>query len=302
MSMLTIDTASAEEAAEAWKKAADEFASKPADTQWSIIKDNITSLFPKLLAALIILAIGFLCIRMIKRFLKNLLLKSKLDPALHNFTLSILNVALYILLFILALSVLSPAIFGSLIAVLSVLGLAVSLAVKDSLANIAGGIAILFTHPFSLGDHVQIDSSEGVISEIRLNYTILKTFDNKIIHIPNGDVAKAKIVNVTHEPIRRLDIDFMVGRQSDFDHAKQIITEILEHHPLALSDPAPIVRVMEQKEAALVIGCRVWCNTPDYMSLKFDLLEDVKRKFDAAGICFPNAQVDVYLPPPKNDI
>jgi len=170
---------------------------------------------------------------------------------------------------------------------MSVLGLAVSLAIQDSLSNLAGGISVLFTKPFSIGDYVDIGSSEGTVQDIRLNYTVIKTVDNKVVHVPNGDVAKAQITNFTSEPTRRLDLDFSIGYNDDFALAQRLISGIIAQHPQALADPEPIVRMVGHGESAVVIGCRVWCATPDYWNLKFDLLEQVKEQFDRNGISIP---------------
>lgn len=275
-------------------KILNDVSSMDAKTLWTSLKEFIVDYTPKLLVAFIALIIGIILIRLLMSFMRKTFTRSRLDPALHKFMLSMLRVALYIILGITVVGLLGVPI-TSLITLLGVFGLAVSLAVKDSLSNLAGGISVLFTKPFSLGDYVSIGGNEGTIKEIRLNYTILKTYDNKQIHIPNGDVAKAQIVNFTGAPTRRLDLEFSIGYEDDMDQAKEVISNIVSKHPLALKDPEPVVRVIRHGDSAIVIGCRVWVNTPDYWNLNYDLLEEVKRQFDQKGITIPYNQMEVHI-------
>lgn len=273
----------------------DKIVDMPADTRWKFLWDGFVGFLPKLLTALIIFAVGLVAIRLFTKFARAMLQKSKLDPTLHSFTLSILNITLYVLLGVIILTVIAPKAAVGLVTLMGVFGLAISLAVKDSLANLAGGMSVLFTKPFSRGDYVKINATEGTIEEIRLNYTVLKTFDNKVVHIPNGDVAKAEILNYTCEPERRLDLVFSIGYGDDFELAKRLIREALAENPLAHVEPEPIVRVTEHASSTIKICCKVWCGTPDYWALNYDLLEEVKRRFDASGISMPFPQMDVYL-------
>lgn len=261
----------------------------------NMLWESFKAFAPKLLTCALVLIIGLILVRAVLSFTRKLLSRSKLDPTLHHFLVSILGVTLHIILGTVVVAVLIPNAVASLVTLLGVFGLAISLAVKDSLANLAGGLSVLFTKPFSIDDYVQVNSIEGTIDEIRLNYTVMRTIDNKVIHIPNGDVAKAQIINFTGRPMRRLDLNFSIGYGDDFEQAKRIIHDILRDSPMALEEPAPLVRMVEHGDSAIKIGCRVWVKTPDYWSLKFDLLEEVKRRFDNAGISIPYNQMDVHL-------
>lgn len=262
---------------------------------WSGFLDWLIAATPKFLTAIVIFIVGAILVRIVLKGIGKLLTRSKLDPTLHPFLLSILRVSCYILLVITVLAVLVPNMIVSMLTLLGVFGLAISLAVKDSLSNLAGGISVLFTKPFALGDYVKISSTEGTVQEIRLNYTVLSTIDNKIIHIPNGDVAKAEITNYTQAETRRLDIDFSIGYDDDFETARDLILDILKRHPKTLDEPPALVRMMEHASSSIVIGCRVWVNTPDYWTVKYDLLEQVKKSFDTAGISIPYDQLDVIV-------
>ena len=286
-SVMGLDTVGAGSAAEGIQEAVSEIVGMDTPNRWRFLLEGLKRLAPKLLTIVLILLIGTLLIRMVIRVSRRLLEKSKLEVTLHSFILSIFKICLYTLLGILALTILIPDAIGWVVALMSVFGLAVSLAIQDSLSNLSGGISVLFTKPFSIGDYVDIGGREGTVQDIRLNYTVIKTVDNKVVHVPNGDVAKAQITNFTSEPMRRLDLDFSIGYEDDFALAQKLVTEMIAQHPQAYADPEPIVRTVGHGESAVVLGCRVWCATPDYWNLKFDLLEQVKEQFDRNGISIP---------------
>ena len=286
-SVMGLDTVGAGSAAEGIQEVVSEIVGMDTPNRWRFLLEGLKRLAPKLLTIVLILLIGTLLIRMVIRVSRRLLEKSKLEVTLHSFILSIFKICLYTLLGILALTILIPDAIGWVVALMSVFGLAVSLAIQESLSNLAGGISVLFTKPFSIGDYVDIGGREGTVQDIRLNYTVIKTVDNKVVHVPNGDVAKAQITNFTSEPMRRLDLDFSIGYEDDFALAQKLVTEMIAQHPQAYADPEPIVRMVGHGESAVVLGCRVWCATPDYWNLKFDLLEQVKEQFDRNGISIP---------------
>lgn len=289
------DQIPAEEIAEQIDQTIQTLATMDPKSFWTMAKEFMISLLPTLISAVLILLVGLILIRITMSFTKKMFEKSKLDPTLHAFTLSIIRTVLYFLLCITVLAILLPSAVSGLIAALGVFGLAVSLAVKDSLSNVAGGLSVLFTKPFSLGDYVKIGGDEGTIREIRLNYTVLTTVDNKTVHIPNGDVAKALIVNYTGQETRRLDLEFSIGYGDDFEKAKAIIRKVAEAHPKAIQDPEPVIRMVSQGESAIVLCCRTWTKTADYWPLYFDMLEQVKTAFDREGINIPYNQLDVHL-------
>lgn len=286
--------AAASAAADALGDAVETLANDPV-TFWSGLKDYLLSIAPKVLLIVAVFLAGLFLIRLAMAFLKKMFDRSRLDSALHMFTLSMIRVALYILLAITILMIISPSAATGLVAAMSIFGLAISLAVKDSLSNLAGGLSVLFTRPFALGDYVSVGSTEGTVQEIRLNYTVLSTLDNKVIHIPNGDVAKAQITNFTGVEKRRLDLKFSIGYGDDFERAEAIIEKLVAAHPSALKEPAPVVRMIEHGDSAIVLCCRVWVDTANYWPLHFDLLEQVKKAFDEAGISIPFNQLDVNL-------
>ncbi|WMJ23601.1 mechanosensitive ion channel [Paludicola sp. MB14-C6] len=262
------------------------------------MKDNIINYFklhtPNIIWSIVILVVGLILVKFFMSILKKIFKKSKLDPICHKFILSFIKVTLYIIVGISALTELGvpPT---SLITVLGAAGLAIGLAVQDSLANLAGGFILLFTKPFKVGDYIQIADITGTVKHINVLQTKLDTIDNKAIFIPNGQVSTAKIINYSAEPTRRLDLVFSIGYQADFQFVKQLLTDIVEKNPLTLKDPPPIIRMTEHGASSIKIAVKVWVLTENYMDLNFDLLEEVKLAFDKNKITIPFTQMDVNI-------
>ncbi|HJB26878.1 MAG TPA: mechanosensitive ion channel [Firmicutes bacterium] len=256
------------------------------------IMDNVLS--PKVIIPIITLVAGIVAIKIIMKLFAKALAKSRIDISLHTFLKSLLRISLYVVLLMTAASMIGIPI-TSLVTVLGALGLAVSLAVKDSLSNLAGGFLVLFTKPFSVGDFVETEGVSGTVKAVNLFYTRLNTIDNKRIFIPNGQLSNAKIINYSAEPTRMLDRVFSIGYEDNMDQAKQIITDIILRSDYALLDPEPLVRVKDHSESSIDILVRVWVQSEHYFDLDYYLHEEIKRAFDKRGIHIPYQQLDVYL-------
>ena len=182
----------------------------------------------------------------------------------------------------------------SLVAMASVLTLAISLAVQNLLANVFGGFTLLYTKPFASEDFVEIAGQSGTVKEIGLSYTKLATADNKVVSIPNSAVVAAEIVNYTVTGTRRLDINLEVS----YSVAPELVLEILEKaadHPLVLSDPAQVIAIKEYNQQSITYGIMLWCNTADYWTLKFDINRELSRRALEAGITFYDPHLHVHL-------
>ena len=249
---------------------------------------------PSLLTALIVLVVGMLLIKLFMHLLTKALGRSKLDVTLHAFIKSLLRITLYVLLFIICAGILGiPS--ESLITAVGAVGLAVSLAVKDGLTNLAGGVTVLATKPFGVGDYIEGDGVGGTVQRIDLYHTVLSTVDNKSVFIPNGQIINAKITNFSAEPVRRLDMKFNIGYQDSFEEARDLILSIVNAHPLALFEPAPVVRMSAHGASSIELVCKVWVKSEHYWDLLYDLNEQVKAAFDAHSINIPYNQLDVHL-------
>ena len=245
------------------------------------------------LGALILLA-GYLVIRILCHIIRKALQKSKLDEALHAFILNCIRVVLWILVILTALSSLGIPIPAFLTA-LGAAGVAVALALKDSLSNFAGGILIILTKPFNKGDYIQETETGGQVEKIDLLYTTLMTFDNKVITIPNGKLANSTIVNYSREQNRRVDCTFSVSYHDDLGKVKDVLHAVIESNPLIFTEPSPIIGVSGQRDWSIDFDLKVWCGTQDYWDVKYYLQEQVKYAFDEADITIPFPQMEVRL-------
>ena len=184
---------------------------------------------------------------------------------------------------------------STIIAVVGAAGAAVALALKDSLANIAGGIMIIITQPFSRDDYIDVNDVSGKVKDIDLFLTTLCTYDNKTITIPNGIINTSIHVNHSKEGIRRVDCQFSIGYDSDTFLAKKLMRDICEKNPMILKEPEPNIGISEQGESAIVMNMFAWCSTDDYWTVKDYMEEEVKRLFDENEIKAPRPQMSIRI-------
>ncbi len=258
------------------------------------IIDNIYDYLPTLGIAVAIFLIGIILAKIIVKIMGKALNKSKIDITAHSFLKSLVKVTLYTVVIVIALTKLGVP-TTSLVTIIGAAGLAVGLALQSSMSNLAGGFIILFSKPFTVGDYVQIGSSEGNVEAITILYTRLLTNDNKAVYIPNGQVSNSSIINYTQEKTRRLDLVFSISYKDDYTKAKKILADIVDRNELALKDPAPLIRVTEQASNSINIAVKIWVKSENYWPLNFDMLELVKTKFDEEGISIPYSQLDVQI-------
>ena len=243
--------------------------------------------------AVILLVIGILAIRLVMNLLKKTLEKSKLEKAAHTLILSLARVTLYILLLLSVASSLGIDVTG-IVALASVLTLALSLALQNMVSNIIGGFTILYTHPFHSGDYVEIAGQSGTVQEINMTYTKLSTPDNKVISIPNSAVVAAQIVNYSAQSTRRVDVTvsaaYSVPTQKVIDALALAGTM-----DKVLLDPAPFAAVDSYGDSAIRYTLRVWVKTEDYWDVYFTLNQRVKTVFDEQGVAMTYPHLNVHL-------
>lgn len=239
------------------------------------------------------LVVKTILLRLLDRALDKL---THVEKSLHTFIRSMANILLwFVTLMVVAQSLGINA--TSLLALVSILGLAVSLSVKDSLSNLAGGLTILGTKPFKVGDYVEIGDTGGTIREIGLVYTKLTTLDNRQILLPNSTVVEAKVTNYTAEPLRRVDLVVSASYDAPVEKVKAALGQVITSHPQVLLDPPPFARLSGYGDSAMEYAIRVWCENADYWTVYHDLLEGVKETFDREGISIPYPQVEVKIHP-----
>lgn len=242
----------------------------------------------------IILIIGIVLIKLLQNVIKKSLTKTKLDESVHKFILTGIKYALYIVLIIVILSALNiPT--APVLTVLGAGGAAIALALKDSLSNISSGIIILAHDFFKKGDEIEVAGTSGIVDAVDIMQTTIKTFDNKNITIPNSTITSSILTNYSKEKTRRVDIDFNVSYDAEIKKAKEILVNLALSDQCVLKEPAPVSQMTKYLDSACVVTLRVWCETPDYYSLRARLIENAKIAFKEQNIAIPYPQVDVHV-------
>ena len=242
----------------------------------------------------IFLSIGWKVINKTLKRIRRILESKNADPTITRFLDNVMNVTLKTVLIIIILQYIGVNLTG-LTTIVASAGVALSLALKGSLANLAGGVIILVARPFNVGDFIETTEHSGVVEKISIFYTYLVTFDNKQILIPNGILTDSSIVNYSSKEIRRVDLTFSVSYEEDVIRVKNVLINILKNNELVLEEPEFFVGISMHGDSAINFIVKAWCKTEDYWSVYYDLLETVKIKFDEEGISIPYPQMDLHV-------
>ena len=261
---------------------------------WNTMKNTVVANWHNILRFVLILVIGMIVVSILIKVVRKLLNKTKLKGAGANFLTSLIKVGLVIVYLIVLLSALGVD-TTSIVAIFTTLTLAISLAVQDTISNLASGIMIVVNKPFDEGDFVEIGGSSGTVESISISSTKLRTGDNKVVVIPNKNITADSVINYSAKETRRLDLTFSVAYGSDVEKVKEIILGVIAKHDEVLKDPAPMVRLTEHGASSLDFVTRVWVKQSDYWPVNFDLKEEVLAAFDAAGVSVPFPQLDVHM-------
>jgi small conductance mechanosensitive channel len=248
----------------------------------------------KIILALVIYIVGKWVVNRITALVRRLMDGRSVDPTLVNFLSNLVYAVLLVAVILAALDTLGLPV-TSLLAVVGAAGLAVGLALKDSLGNFAAGVMLVLFRPFSKGDFVEAAGISGKVDEVRIFSTILTTPDNKQITIPNGLIAADAITNYTAKDMRRVDLVFGVGYDDDLKKAREVLTRICAEHALVLDDPATNIFVLNLGDSSVDFAVRPWAKTEDYWTVWGDLLETGKAELEAAGCSIPFPQRDVHM-------
>ncbi|WP_302632367.1 mechanosensitive ion channel family protein [uncultured Clostridium sp.] len=242
----------------------------------------------------IFLSIGWKVINKTLKRIRRILESKSADPTITRFLDNVMNVTLKTVLIIIILQYIGVNLTG-LTTIVASAGVALSLALKGSLANLAGGVIILVARPFNVGDFIETTEHSGVVEKISIFYTYLVTFDNKQILIPNGILTDSSIVNYSSKEIRRVDITFSVSYEEDVIRVKNVLINILKNNELVLEEPEFFVGISMHGDSAINFIVKAWCKTEDYWTIYYYLLETVKIKFDEEGISIPYPQMDLHV-------
>ncbi|MBU2099577.1 MAG: mechanosensitive ion channel [Gammaproteobacteria bacterium] len=249
---------------------------------------------PRLIGALLTLFLGLWLVGIVTSVVKRMLAKSKVDPSLVSFLLSLASILLKVLVYITALGVMGVQ-MTSFIALLGAAGLAIGLALSGTLQNFAGGVMILFFKYFKVGDYIEAQGHAGIVKEIQIFVTILTTPDNKTIIVPNGPLATESLINYSAQPTRRVDWTFGIAYGDDVDSAYTVIRSLIAQDDRILGDPEPFMAVSALADSSVNIVVRVWVKTEDFWPVHFRMNEEVYKAFAAAGLTIPFPQRDVHV-------
>lgn len=249
----------------------------------------------KILIALVILFVSFRVINWASKKIVAKLEKSKrLDATLTKTLGYAVKIVLKVLVVVCLIGYLGIETSG-ISALIASLGVAVGFAVNGTLSNLAGGIMILITRPFKLGDYISAQGSEGFVQDIRICNTKILTIDNKTVYLPNSALSTGNIVNYSDQENRRVDLDFSIAG-NDPVAVRKILLDVCANEPLVLQDPAPFARITDYGAGnGVKMTVRAWCKSSEYWDTYFALLDDVQKAFDAKGIIVPFNQLDVHL-------
>ena len=249
---------------------------------------------PRLIGAIVVFVLGMWIIRIIRNWIRNSSARKLVDPTLRRFFTSLADISLKIILFVTVISMLGVE-MTSFVAVLAAAGFAVGLSLQGSLANFAGGVLILLTKPFVVGNFIEAHGQLGSVHEIGILHTVMKTPDNKTVIMPNGPLANTIVTNFSLENKRRIDHVFSIGYGDDLKKAKKELERIFTKHELVLQEPKPDVRVKTLGDSSVDLNVRFWVESKNFWPANTDLIEEVKLSFDKKGITIPYPQRDVHL-------
>lgn len=275
--------------------------SAPAAGSWLVANQALLlSYAVNIVAALAIIIVGLIIARMISNAVNRLMISRKIDATVADFLSALVRYGIIAFTLIAALGRVGVQ-TASVIAVLGAAGLAVGLALQGSLSNLAAGVLLVMFRPFRAGEYVDLGGVAGTVLSVQIFSTTMRTADGKIIVIPNGKIIAGNIINFSREPVRRNEFIIGVAYDSDIDQVKQILTNIIQSEDRILKDREMTVRLNELGASSINFVVRVWSNSGDLQNVYWDVLERIKREFDAAGISFPYPQMDVNFKRVKED-
>ena len=248
----------------------------------------------KIIAAIVIFIIGKWLSGVLSRTVGKAMERAKAEQVLVKFVVNLAYAALLVFVVLAALAQLGIQ-TTSFIAIIGAAGLAIALALQGFLSNFAAGVMLIIFRPFKVGDFIEAAGTAGSVEEIMIFSTKLKSPDNKQLFVPNGSILAGTIVNYSARNQRRVDLVFGCGYGDDIKKAKALLEAIVKENALVLDEPAPTIGVLELGDSSVNFAVRPWVATPDYWDVHFQITEEVKQRFDEAGISIPFPQRDVHL-------
>ena len=261
---------------------------------WTTVQEAGIEFGMKTVVAIVIFIVGRIVARMLTKGLRKLMQAQEVDKILETFVSNLVYWTVMIFVIIAAINQIGVQ-TTSLIAVMGAAGLAVGLALQGSLSNFAAGVLIVMFRPYRVGDFVEAAGIAGVVEQVQILTTILKTGDNKRIIVPNSQIMGSIITNYSSNETRRIDMVVGVSYDDNLDQVRSTLEELIAAEERIMKDPACTIAVSELADSSVNFVVRPWVKTSDYWAVRFDLTEAIKKRFDKEGISFPFPQQDVHL-------
>ncbi len=256
--------------------------------------DLCTNFGGKIIAAIVVLIVGSIIIKAVKKAIDKTKSIEKLDKTVQSFVKALIVTLMYVILIVSVIGILGIP-MSSVIAVLASCGLAIGLSLQGALSNFAGGLMILVFKPFRVGDYVDASGASGTVDDISFFYTTILTVDNKRITVPNGALMNANVTNYSIEDLRRVDLDFKVTNDCDFNLAKAVLLKAAEETAGVKADPAPFSRMTAVDDDLFILTVRAWCDSAAYWDVYFDLIENCSKALGENGIDDPEDKIAVRI-------
>ena len=271
-----------------------DFAALIKDRDYEGIKALVISKVPLIIAALVILVVGFIISNLIAKLTVKAMKLKKVDESIYPFIKTIVSIFFKIIFILTALSTIGVNI-NSFIAAIAAGGITAGLGLQQSFNQFFSGIEILVNHPFKSGDYIDIGSVAGIVKEIKIMKTKLITLDNRLVIVPNSTISTSNIIKYNAQGIRRIDLKYTIPYSEDIEKAREALLYVATGFDMILKKPEPSVSVMEHGQSSIVLACFVWCDSKDYWPVYFYMQENTKKEFDKRGIVIPFNQLDVHI-------
>ena len=255
------------------------------------------SYIQKTIQCIILFVLSLIIIKIILKLFDRFVKKTKLDTLVYKILRVIIKAVLLFTMVIIILSHLGISV-SSLIAILSIVGVALSLAIQGFLSNVFGGLQIISNHPFQVGDYVEAGGEAGTVREVGLFYTKLDTPDKKLIQIPNSNIANESIINYSNAPLRRVEFLVATSYDDNVEKVRAVLLKLIDEHPLVYKEEEgklPVAHVKEFRDNDILYTARAWCKNQDYWTVYFDIMDAMKPTFDKNGISFSYPHVNVHM-------
>lgn len=258
------------------------------------LPEKFLEFLPKLIVFALVLVIGFWLAGLAGKLIVKILESKSVDRSMHRFINRSVVIFLRIIVAVIALEQIGFNV-NSFITALGAAGITAGLGLQNSIAQLAGGIQILFNKPFKSGDYIELGNVQGKVREIRFMYTTLVTNDNKVVVIPNQNITTSNLINYTARDKIRLDLTYTISYDDDIEKAKKVLGKVAQDNPLVLKNPPYSVGVSKHGASGVDLALFVWCKSEDYWPAYFSMQENVKLAFDKNSISIPYDQVDVHV-------